>query len=129
MSAHQRSERRERGRNNENERAEQRRIANEGVNNWANNRNHLELVREMCENLCRLREEDVPRTITKCKELLKRIYINIYDYVQKNYDFQMRTPRALIRRCKQLQRERGYGYFPIQMAKAVGLKDLLRQLF
>lgn len=108
--------------------AEQVRLANEHVDNWYNGRNHLDLVREMCRNLCNIREEEIPRSIAGCKKMLRRIYINIYDYVEGRYDLQKGTRRELFQRCKQLKRECGYGFFPIHNARAEGLKDLLKHL-
>jgi hypothetical protein len=110
-------------------RAEQFHFANEGVNNWANGRSHLEMVQEMCKNLLGLREDEFPVNITRCKQLLRSTYINLYDYVRGRYDMQYGSARELIQRSKQLRRERGYGFYSVENAKTEGRKHLLRGLF
>lgn len=110
-------------------RAEQFHFANEGVNNWANGRSHLEMVQEMCKNLLDLREDEIPVTINRCKHLLRSTYINLYDYVEGRYYMKKQTARDLLQRCKQLKRERGYGFYSVENARTEGLKDLLRGLF
>lgn len=103
--------------------------ADERVDNWAGNRSHLELVQEMCRHLLNLSEDEVPGSITKCKELLRPIFINLYDYVEGRYHLQFQSARDLFKRCKKLRRKEGYGFYSKGKAKTEGLKDLLRHLF
>lgn len=104
-------------------------VAYESVESWAGCRSHLEIVQEMCRNLLQLEEGEVPSSITQCKKLFRLIFINIYDYVDGIYDKRFKTIVELRKRCKNLQRNRGYGFYPIKEAKSDGLKDLLRTMF
>eukprot|EP01035_Chromulina_nebulosa_P019794 gene19794-25736_t len=63
-------------------------------------------------------------TISKCQKMLDEIYINIFDYVDGDYeDHVFDNKRDLMRRC------RNRGFFPKDEAKSQGLKDLLETFF
>ena len=51
-----------------------------------------------------------------CKKRLRRVYINIFDYVAGKYSLQMKSLSELRKRC-----EEG-GYYPKKRAKTEGLR-------
>lgn len=73
---------------------------------------------------------------TACRALLweHRIFINIFDYVEDDYDAKSRrnifsNRWDLLRRCRQREKEGRGGFYPLKQAKAsLELKNILRHL-
>jgi len=91
----------------------------EKVNEYFDGRDHLEIIQEICENLLGNHGD----TISKCQKMLDEIYINIFDYVDEEYDNLYDNKKDLMKRC------RTRGFFPKLEAKSQGLKDLLETFF
>jgi len=89
------------------------------VNEYFEGKSELTILKEMCQNLC----DEVPSTKSQCRKLLKGVYINIYDYVDREYWRKVATIRQLRYRCKER------GYFNRERAKSEGLRHLLKILF
>jgi len=101
----------------EKELEEERRV--EAVNDYFEGKSKLEIVQELCQNLL----GDQSDTVTGCLELLKGTYINIFDYVDGNYEKTCDSVQELRKRC----RERGF--FNREKAKNENLRPLLKKLF
>eukprot|EP00051_Salpingoeca_urceolata_P006692 m.88584 g.88584 ORF g.88584 m.88584 type:complete len:134 (+) comp14947_c0_seq3:492-893(+) len=84
-------------------------------------RDELDILREMVENLLGEDSDDLSRTA--CRDLLRDVFINIFDYVQGDYDQICDTKRELRARCRRI------GFFPKERAKAEGLRALLKVFF
>ena len=92
---------------------------NEAVNVYFHDKTNLQIVQEICENLVGERGE----TVNACMDHLKGVYINIYDYVEGDYEQTCFSLQDLKKRC--IKR----GYFKLDRAKNEHLKALLKKLF
>lgn len=91
----------------------------ERANNYFSEMSNLEALQDLCANLCHER----PSSVNKCKNLLATIYINIFDYVEGNYEYKYNSKQKLLRRCRKK------GFFSREKAKSEGLRGLLKYLF
>merc|ERR1719197_435234 len=92
------------------------------VNDYFDNfKSKLEIYQEVCKNLL----GEVPDSVSKCEELLKGVYINIFDYVEGNYDKTFENLSELRKYC----RKGNPGFFPKERAKSENLRCLLKKLF
>eukprot|EP00465_Bigelowiella_longifila_P012763 CAMPEP_0185252222 /NCGR_PEP_ID=MMETSP1359-20130426/1389_1 /TAXON_ID=552665 /ORGANISM="Bigelowiella longifila, Strain CCMP242" /LENGTH=303 /DNA_ID=CAMNT_0027834345 /DNA_START=338 /DNA_END=1249 /DNA_ORIENTATION=- len=104
------------------------------VNRLFSTKSKVEALKEMCENLSPYTSSagiPSPRgelnSITKCREYLGTIYINIFDYVDASYTCTnakliFKSKKALLARCRQI------GFFPTIRAKSSTLKFLLNHV-
>eukprot|EP01031_Cornospumella_fuschlensis_P025237 gene25237-30479_t len=121
-------------------REERREAAAARLDTYFAGQSHLQIIQDMCRKLLNLSEDDLPRSVREGKRLLEDIYLNIFDYVDHAghvpAELVFNNIDDLIDRCEALRKGRhpgssGHkvGYYPADLAKEEGLKDLLRSLF
>eukprot|EP00039_Didymoeca_costata_P020349 m.340963 g.340963 ORF g.340963 m.340963 type:complete len:135 (-) comp19659_c0_seq1:105-509(-) len=102
---------------------------NEHFNSFGN---ELQMLKSMVRRL--FPKENVPKSKTKCRKLLKGVYVNIYDYVQEvvkqnnlkhvYYIEDNDNARRLFRK-----RLKARGTYPLEQAKSDDLRGLLKTIF
>ena len=90
----------------------------------------LKILQDMCDKLRDFidlgKDGAVPGTRTQCKSHLKKIYINIFDYIQgiaTGKFLVLKSVSELNKRCNKI------GRFPLERAKSKGLKVFLKNLY
>ena len=91
----------------------------DNVNKYFKNMTSLEIMQDMIKHLTKIK--DVPNSKRKCKAILSRINIHIFDYVKGNYH-KLKSKKALQKRCEDI------GYYPLKKAKKNRLDGLLKVL-